>query len=317
MRIVSFFLAASLFAVPVLGQAQQRNIALDDRLNRLERDLTFLQRQVYRGGGSAAQAGGGARSNTEILGEISTMQEELRQIRGAVERAAYQARRTQDELSRLNEDVEYRLQALELAQKKRAEAPGGDGFAIDDGKQENGQPAAVQTFGENAAQVTDAAKELAATAPATAIKPEKTPSKKETPVSAALEINPADAHYNNAFAMLNQKQYAQAAESFSAFIRQYQNDPLVPNAYYWLGETHYVRGDYVRAAEQFRKGYEAAPEGQKAADNLLKLGMSLGHVKRKEEACIILQQLVTKFKAAATAATTTRAQEARVQLQCK
>lgn len=312
----SIMLAAVTSAM-VLGVAPayaQYNAAQNDRLNRLERDLTFLQKQVYRGNTTAEQSQASATSNTQILAEISSIQEELRQVRGAVERAAYQARRAQDELQRLTDDFEYRLQALELSEKKRKEAPGQDsaGFSIHDGEQDE-NPTSVGTIPPVAA-FGDGEKEVAATASASS----KTGSgAKRLPASAALEVNPADAHYNNAFALLNNKQYAEAAEGFSAFIRQYATDPLVPNAYYWLGETHYVRGDYVRATEQFRKGYEAAPEGQKAADNLLKLGLSLNNVKRTEEACIILQQLVTKFKGAATAATTTRAVEARTRLQCK
>ena len=41
------------------------------------------------------------------------------------------------------------------------------------------------------------------------------------------------------------------------------------------------------------------PKGPKAADNLLKLGMSLGALKKNQEACIVLSQVMTKYKSAA------------------
>ena len=231
------------------------------------------------------------------------MQEELRQIRGSVEQAQFQARRAQDELAKLSEDVEFRLQALEKANAERSNPSTGEGgFSPDEGKEEAGvitpQPAPTETPSSYTPSV-----------------PEK-PAAPATTASTTPATDAADAHYNNAFAMLNRKQYAQAAESFTSFIRLFPSDPLVPNAYYWLGESHYARGDYVRAIEQFRKGYESAPSGQKAADNLLKLGLSLSNVKRNEEACVVLQQVVSKYKGSASAATTSRADQARAQLKC-
>lgn len=288
-------------AVPVVAQ----DSVLMDRISRMERDITFLQRQIYRGASvdpnAPASAGGNAAGVAQVQSQIGQMQEELRQIRGSVEQAQFQSRRAQDELAKLSEDVEFRLQALEKAQSERNNpATGEGGFSPDEGKEEAGVIAPQPAPNEPPASYTPSV-------------PEKPAS---TTGSVPSATDAADAHYNNAFAMLNRKQYAQAAESFSTFIRLYPSDPLVPNAYYWLGESHYARNDYVRAIEQFRKGYEAAPSGQKAADNLLKLGLSLSSVKRNEEACVVLQQVVSKYKGSASAATTSRADQARAQLKC-
>jgi tol-pal system protein YbgF len=314
--IMRFWLTLMLFMLALAtgmqsaAMAQPRG-AMQDQLNRLERDLTFLQRQVYRG--SNTGKAGATRSNTAVTGstailsELSALQEEMRKMRGAIERNAYQTRRTQSDLQRLSEDMDFRLNALELAEQKRQNPNENEpGFSIDAGKTgEDGQalltPNATPTPSNSISVINADGKEAQAL----------------LTKAAAADINAADTHYNNAFALLNSKKYAQAAESFSVFLRKYPSDPLIPNAYYWLGESHYVRGDYVRAAQQFRKGYEAAPKGQKAADNLLKLGISLGKIKRNEEACIILQQVVTKFKTAATAATNARASQMRALLKCK
>lgn len=301
MRALALFCTAAFSLIAVTASAQ--DAALTDRITRLERDITFLQRQIYRGASvdpnAPAAAGGSAVGMAQMQTQLAQLQEEVRQVRGSVEQAQFQARRAQDELAKLSEDVEFRLQALEKAQAERLNPPSGEEhFSPDAGKED----AAVIAPHE-----AEPAKEEAAA---------YTPPQEAKASTASAVTDAADAHYNNAFAMLNRKQYAQAAESFTAFIRQYPSDPLVPNAYYWLGESHYARGDYVRAIEQFRKGYEAAPSGQKAADNLLKLGLSLSNVKRKEEACVVLQQVVTKFKGSATAATTSRADQARAQLKC-
>lgn len=320
MRLFFFSLVCTFIAMGTFIQSAyaQYSPAVNDRINRLERDLNFLQQQVYRGETTAKQATAAAANSTQTLAEISRMQEEIREIRGAVERATYQARRAQDELQRVSDDFEYRLQALELAEQKRKNPETGEtSFSIDEGKIPTAANAATATAPQAQASTPAAASSVAAAAPAASAATATATAPQATINTVESAISSADAHYNNAFAMLNRKQYAEAAESFSAFIRQYPSDPLIANAYYWLGESHYARGDYVRAAEQFRKGYESGTSAQKAPDNLLKLGLSLAQVKRKEEACIILQQVVTKFKTASTAATVARAEEARATLQCK
>jgi TolA-binding protein len=85
-------------------------------------------------------------------------------------------------------------------------------------------------------------------------------------------------HYNHAFRLLNQTKYSEAAESFAEFTKKHPKDPLVGNA------------------DMFRQGFEAIPDGPKASDNLLKLAMSLSALKRDKEACVVLQQISTRFK---------------------
>ena len=84
----------------------------------------------------------------------------------------------------------------------------------------------------------------------------------------------------------------------SAFVQRYPNDPLAGNAQYWLGETYYVRKDYENAATAFAEGYQKYPESGKAADNLLKLGMSLGNLGKKSEACSAFARLDRDFPTA-------------------
>lgn len=121
----------------------------------------------------------------------------------------------------------------------------------------------------------------------------------EAAVSARSFSTPRE-HYNYAFRLLNQGKYEDAADSFYQFIVSFPNDPLVGNAWYWGGESHYIRRDYLGAADIFRQGFEAMPEGPKAADNLFKLALSLNALDRRSEACVVLQQVVSLFKRTAT-----------------
>ena len=76
-------------------------------------------------------------------------------------------------------------------------------------------------------------------------------------------------------------------------IRQY--DPMAGTAQYFLGETYYTRGRYIEAAAAFAEGYKRNPKSPKAAEELLKLGMSLARANQKQNACVALSQLDHDF----------------------
>lgn len=109
--------------------------------------------------------------------------------------------------------------------------------------------------------------------------------------SAALPEGPPSEQYKHAFGLLRQGRYDDAAESFQQFLERHPDDQLASNARYWLGETYYVRADYVSAAETFLEAYSQGAKAPKAADSLLKLGMSLAQLDKIAEACAAFEKV--------------------------
>ncbi|MFD1379637.1 tol-pal system protein YbgF [Fodinicurvata halophila] len=101
--------------------------------------------------------------------------------------------------------------------------------------------------------------------------------------------------YNYAFGLLQEAKWEQAEAALSAFVQEHPDDRLAGNAKYWLGETHYVRQDYIEAAQTFAEGYKDYPDSNKAADNLLKLGMSLANLEQTEDACGTFEELEARY----------------------
>ncbi len=106
--------------------------------------------------------------------------------------------------------------------------------------------------------------------------------------------------YNFAFGLLRQAKYADAQSALEQFLAGHAKHDLAGNAKYWLGETFYVRGDYQSSALIFAEAYREYPDSQKAPDNLLKLGMSLGNLGDKENACGTLSELLRIYPRAAS-----------------
>ncbi len=101
--------------------------------------------------------------------------------------------------------------------------------------------------------------------------------------------------YNHAFGLLKQADYPAAEAALKAFVEQHPKDPMAGNAQYWLGETYYTRNRFLEAASAFAEGYKRYPKSAKAADDLLKLAMSLGRANQKQNACVALAQLDHDF----------------------
>ena len=106
--------------------------------------------------------------------------------------------------------------------------------------------------------------------------------------------------YDYAFSLLQKRDFETAERALRAFLQQHPEDARAGNAYYWLGETYYVRKRYTDAAIIFSDGYERFPEGSKAPDNLLKLGKSLAAVGETAAACKTYSELLGQFPNANT-----------------
>ena len=284
--------ALLLAATPAFAQED-----VQDRLDRVERDLSLLQKQVYNSPGGESDGAVPVAASGPATVQYQQLQEQLRELRGQIEQIQYQANKNAQDLQKYMGDTDYRLQALEQKAATQAAAAPAPAPAAEAAAAPAGDPAAPAAYQKDGAAAADAKKDT-------------------TPAAATGKDFPnANAAYSAAFKLLNQKDYTGAAAAFDSFVKTYPNDPLTQNAYYWLGESYYTRGDYTRSAEAFRKGFENAPDGQKAPDNLLKLAMSLDKVKRTKEACIVLKQVTTKYADSAPR-TAAKATEQMTTMQC-
>ncbi len=114
-------------------------------------------------------------------------------------------------------------------------------------------------------------------------------------LAAATPGSNATSLYNQGYGELLRRDYAAAETEFAQLVHTYPDDPLAGKAQYWLGETHYVRGQYKEAADAFLKGYKQYKSGEKAPDSLLKLAMALAQLGQKQAACSAFSELAAKF----------------------
>jgi tol-pal system protein YbgF len=80
--------------------------------------------------------------------------------------------------------------------------------------------------------------------------------------------------YAAAFQALKNDDFVESARAFQAYLRDYPDGALAPNAWYWLGESYYVTQNFPLALQAFDTVVSRFPDSSKAPDALLKKGYS-------------------------------------------
>lgn len=100
---------------------------------------------------------------------------------------------------------------------------------------------------------------------------------------------------------LLQLQYQDAETGFKDFLAKYPDHNLAGSAQFKLGETFYAQQNYSEAAQNYLTGYKQYPKSRRAADSLLKLGLSLNKLGQKDQACATLGSVGSEFPKAVEA----------------
>ncbi len=119
MRLGAAFLVLTALHTPSFAQSRgETNNALVQEIERLRRDLSDVQRFVYRGGDTAAppaaaNAGPAGAQSARLQRQLLEMQGQMRELTGHIERLQHDIRTMGARLDKLVADVDIRLQALE------------------------------------------------------------------------------------------------------------------------------------------------------------------------------------------------------------
>ena len=251
-------------------------------------------------------------------GQISTLNNKVRDLEDSVRNLTGQNEELQHRLSDLNakidkqqRDFEYRLCAM-AAQQLGASTGEGDANAVPC----PGGGGASATFtpppprpqqqaategsggldaGDGDAVVRGRAPGVLGTLPAGSSTAGIPPSR---PVAGSDD---ARAQFSNAMNLLAKARYDEAAAAFRAFADTHPKDDLAPQAVYWVADIAYVQKDYPNATRGFAEVIKKYPDSARAPDAMLKLGQSLIAAGQKPEGCTALAALPAKYPKASRA----------------
>jgi len=235
---------------PVLADLQSDMIS--DRLDRLDREMTLMQKRIYTPTGTVATGVDGSAPNlSEVYAQLEEQNQTISDLTRKVEELTHTQDVLKEQLEKMRADTDLRFEEQKAPLPKKTDK-----------------------------------------------KPE---AKKQTDKEA----------YDAAYNLLIKAKYPEAEKAFTAFLKDYPDSTLTGNANYWLGETYYVRGQYEVAAGIFSDGLTKYEKSTKAPDNLLKLGLTMANLNKKDEACGFFKLMPEQFPKAATTLKTRAEQEAK------
>jgi tol-pal system protein YbgF len=305
---------AVFIALPPVAQAQTDAVlrsqikTLQNQLGSLSKQFQELQKRVYTDSGANAAAQSDASSSPTDDNTARRLaifesrleqleQNKLRRIEGQFDEMRNLINRMDARLEKLVADVDFRLTALESAlpptmtsENMRSSVAGN---AVDGQTGTGGVSAQVEGGG---GYKPSGAPRILGTIPLgdgamVPIEPEL----QQTARASILPDGTAEERYKYAFGLLRKAQYDEADRVLAAFIDVHGDHPLAENASYWRGESFYARKMFGDAARIYATNLQRYPEGAKAPDNMVKLGMALANLERTKEACQAFGELDRKF----------------------
>ncbi len=109
--------------------------------------------------------------------------------------------------------------------------------------------------------------------------------------------------YGAAHALVKGGKYMEAVQAMRAFMEQYPNGSLAPNAAYWMGFSQVNLGDFPAAATSYQKLIDDYPTSSKAPDAMLSLARARIQSNELAQGRATLEQLIAKYPSSKAAAT--------------
>jgi tol-pal system protein YbgF len=106
---------------------------------------------------------------------------------------------------------------------------------------------------------------------------------------------PDKAEYERLLGLFKDGNLVGAERGFHAFLANYPNSDLAPNARYWLGESQYGQKDYKEAISSYDRVELDYPRSEKVPAALLKKGYAYLALKDKKRASSAFKQVVTLY----------------------
>jgi len=101
--------------------------------------------------------------------------------------------------------------------------------------------------------------------------------------------------YDDAHIDFQERRYAEAKQKFKRFIKDFSKHALVPNAYYWIGESYFEDKkfeDAILAYETFLRQY---PNHERVKNAMLKQAYAFIELRDTKTGRVILERLIEKY----------------------
>jgi TolA-binding protein len=291
---------AGITLIPGSAVAQRQAASPEQRIERLERQVDQMQRQVFPRGRPADTAGfstepAATQSSVATLDQrLDAVERQMADMLRQSEENSHRLQTIEADLARVRTDQEQRIVALEQRLAEGAVA----------------QPALPATQPAPKPATTKPAKgtpKAEATEPASAV---------GGPAVATPEGDPGEEAYTEGFRLWEAGNYDQAITALRAFTSAYPKHRRVSYANNLIGRALLDKGEARAAAQALLANYRGNPAGERAPDSLYYLGQALMKLGQPAQACKAYQELDAVYGAKVRADLRKQVSDAEAQAKC-
>jgi TolA-binding protein len=273
-------------AIAAAAPAQAQDQTVTKRVDRLEKEMRAVQRQVFPGGAPTFFEGEIAPDNTpgerakaatpvaDLTARVDALESQLQTLTGQTEQNAYQLRELEKQFTAYKAEMDRRFPTEAAPEATPASLP-------------------VVPTAKPTPAVTTAA--------APAKKPAATPAKAASPDAARLALvkkveipstgNEQQDAYDYGFRLWNAKLYPEAETQLKTVVTKWPKSNQASFAQNLLGRAYLDEGKPSLAAVAFYNNYKDRPSGPRAPHSLMYMGVALEKLGRKADACKAFREL--------------------------
>ncbi len=303
MRLPLFAALAALALTVTPATAQRRQPTPEERIERLEKQLRQVQRQVFPKGQPADTAGFSdepaatlAQAN-QLSNRLDAIEQQLAQIIRTSEENGNRLSIIEADLARLRTDQDRRLRTLESGSAGSGDAGPAEPAAEGPTEADEAPPPAprpkVETVRERPAAATAA-----------------------RPSESNFEASGEEA-YDRGYQLWTAKRYDEAIASLRAMASSFPGHRRVSWANNLAGRALLDKGQPRAAAEALLANYRANPKGERAPDSLFYLGQALVRLGQPAQACKAYSELEEVYGSTLRAQLAQMLPSARIEAKCR
>jgi len=265
--------------------------AISDQIQVITKDIKTLEKAVYQKSdiansvtlNSIKSDGLNEDIMTKHLLKLNEIEDQFRELTNKFEEVNFKLDKLSTRVTKIQSDAQLRFSDLESGsstspKEKKVNLPGStkpQDFGAAPGYQTSNLPKEQSLNSIESAQ--------------TVILEE--PEKKNS----LLPNKTAEEQYEFAVSFMKIGDYETAEFALREFIDKNKDHDLAGSAQYWYGETFRIRQLYSDAATAYLDGYQNYPKSKKAADNLLKLGITMVQLGEKDQGCKMISGLKKEY----------------------
>jgi len=285
-RIYCFIIILSIAISP--SSANEDTFAI---LEKLKQDVKTLEKAVYSQSSENITNNSSVLSNndedvlTRHLLKLSEIEQQFQQLTNKFEEISFKIDKLSSRLSKVQADNQLRFQELEVGTMNNVVTSKPDKTLPGSSKpQDLGSITYKDTETKDLVQKTQSIETTSSVVTENFLTEEK-----------ILPKTDPKEQYNFATSLLKQGDYTTAERALREFVIYNPEHKLAGNAQYWYAETFRIRQLYTDAASAYLEGYQKYPKNEKAAINLLKLGVSLIQIGEKDQGCLMIKGVKKEF----------------------